>query len=264
MKPMRRIHDERRPRVHFREFESSVDRVLQAAHNSEAVNPPVQDQNDAAIQLPEGERIAQQVQREEQAIQDNAEYMEEVSDMQADEEDFAQAPPQHRDDEQVKLQIQQEIGQKRQAIRNFEQIIEELRQLLTCPPRRFERGNITHELERFMRCAFSDVAGHHYSYKCMEVKSVRDRRRVLEEKRKCPLCLEGFCIGGNTCKKYNMRCYHCKEYDDHSAICELPEQSEEIQRRLTNAREGMAQCMERIRQLERDLLLFDDDEDQLN
>ncbi|VDP10664.1 unnamed protein product [Heligmosomoides polygyrus] len=143
-----------------------------------------------------------QAQEEVQVIEENAEFMEEIDDLEA-EEDPVQEPeevPQDDRNNDVRHQMEQELQQARQALGNFVQIIAELREQKTCQPRRFERGTIHREMDRMMRCAFCEAIGNHYSDSCVEVRSPQERRRVIERQRKCSMCLE-YCTGGRNCTK---------------------------------------------------------------
>ncbi|VDO75684.1 unnamed protein product [Haemonchus placei] len=157
----------------------------------------------------------------------------------------------------ARQEIEGDIRQLQQARTNFLQIIDELRRLPTCPPRRLGYGAVRSDTERFMRCAFCRASGKHYSDSCDEFPSVYVRRRMIEDRGKCVECLE-LCRRDKSCKKYYERCYHCGKYDHHSALCELPDKSDEIAEQLAHARRGLAQTTDRINQLERDLQRLQD------
>ncbi|VDO86508.1 unnamed protein product [Heligmosomoides polygyrus] len=65
-------------------------------------------------------------------------------------------------------------------------------------------------------------------------------------------------FGGADCPKYNWRCFLCRSREHHSALCELPERSEEISENLLNARRSLTSTVDRIRALKEDLRRLDD------
>ncbi|KAK6032926.1 hypothetical protein OSTOST_00887 [Ostertagia ostertagi] len=112
----------------------------------------------------------------------------------------------------------------RAAIRRYDEVIRQLEREPTCPPRNFEEGEIYREEEKFMRCAFCEATGMHYSDSCVVIRLARERRQVLMEKRRCQLCLEKHCSGDRySCPKYYASCHHCRFPGHHSAVCELPD-----------------------------------------
>ncbi|VDO23646.1 unnamed protein product [Haemonchus placei] len=72
----------------------------------------------------------------------------------------------------MRKQIEGGIRQLQQARSNFLQIIDELRHLPTCPPRRYGYGAVGSDTGRFMRCAFCRADGKHYSDSCDEFPCV--------------------------------------------------------------------------------------------
>lgn len=257
-------------------MQSSLDAALQAlaqrpqppadkpVHNL----PPEPDDNapaheDIPVQQQEGEVIHDNLEFMEQIdedldpqpedeepehqVNDNAEPMEHVDGVEA--EPQPNAP--------IRQQIEQELQQLRQAQNDFHLMIEELRNEPVCAPRRFGRGAIHQEDERFMRCAFCSAVGIHYSDKCTDVRLARERRSIIEDRKRCLECLE-YCRGGKQCPKYYARCYYCGSYEHHSALCELPERSEEISEQLSRARASLADVENRIQRLEEDLQQLDD------
>ncbi|KAK6033313.1 hypothetical protein OSTOST_00486 [Ostertagia ostertagi] len=199
---------------------------------------------------PEGIRMED---HERNAIQDNAEFLEEVEGFEeADEVEVEQQP---HDEWRARNKLNERYNNCNQSCANFRQIIDELRKHPTCPPRRFGLGAIINESERHMRCAFCRAIGRHYSDSCVEIRSVLVRRRMIEDRGRCEECLE-YCYGGTDCPKYDVRCFHCRKYDHHTALCELPDKSEEIAEKRAKARRSLAEAMDRIEKLERDLRFF--------
>ncbi|VDO27364.1 unnamed protein product [Haemonchus placei] len=171
----------------------------------------------------------------------------------ADNQEDAQ-PRDQPDDEDPPLpvgqrEIEQELHRLRQAELNFRRVIQVLMETPTCPPRRFEQGQIRLSGERFMRCVFCEAMGEHYSDSCHIVSRVEQRRQLVGERRLCILCLE-YCTGGQFCKKRFTKCYHCRRTGHHSALCELPETTPRVIEQLTQARVGFGRCELRIRDLE--------------
>lgn len=160
------------------------------------------------------------------------------------------------DDDEARRRIEEEIRNVQQAIRNFDDIISQLENERTCPPRRFHQGRIHRVEERFMKCAFCEARGTHYSGSCPEVRGAEERRRVVAEKGLCNCCLEKLCGRALLCKKYHTICYHCRDVGHHSALCRLPEFSDMIRNQLQNAKEARWNCMSRLHALNRDLALF--------
>ncbi|VDL75863.1 unnamed protein product [Nippostrongylus brasiliensis] len=156
---------------------------------------------------------------------------------------------------EARRRIEQEIQRVEQAIRNFDNIIAEIEDQPRCAPRRFG-GRVDQNRERYMKCAFCNAIGNHYSDSCSNVRNINSRRQLIEEKELCLTCLEWNCPRGNRCRKATVLCFHCREQGHHSALCDLPEQSEEIRMRLNNARESKQNCLERLWDLNHELDLF--------
>ncbi|KAK6051626.1 toxin-antitoxin system, antitoxin component, ribbon-helix-helix domain protein [Cooperia oncophora] len=75
--------------------------------------------------------------------------------------------------------IEEEIRELHKAKSDYLQTIDELQAQPSCPPRRFEFGEIRKERETTMRCAFCDAIGEHYSDSCYEVQSAEERRHLI-------------------------------------------------------------------------------------
>ncbi|KIH54198.1 hypothetical protein ANCDUO_15657 [Ancylostoma duodenale] len=164
--------------------------------------------------------------------------------------------PDEDSDEAALRRIQREMNHARQALHDFEMIIKQLRDQPTCAPRRFERGNIRKSEECNMRCAFCEAIGVHYSDSCTTIVREAQRKEVLIQRSKCEMCLERYCMRGAHCRKYMTRCFHCRGYGHHSAICDLPERSPEIIQRLDHAREAREGCLRKLELLERELHIY--------
>ncbi|KAL6727980.1 hypothetical protein Aduo_009799 [Ancylostoma duodenale] len=135
-------------------------------------------------------------------VRANAEFMETV--------DEGSDSESHDDPGELVRILEEEVKQAQQALRDFEDMIEDLADEKTCAPRRFSNGMIHREDERFLRCAFCNAAGDHYSDSCTVTKKARDRLALLDAVKRCRMCLEIACPEDRRCRKYNTRCYHCK------------------------------------------------------
>uniref|UniRef100_W6NDX6 CCHC-type domain-containing protein n=1 Tax=Haemonchus contortus TaxID=6289 RepID=W6NDX6_HAECO len=267
-------------RTAMAKLQSSLDAALANLEHDRREAPLDLRQDNAMDDLEEAERAPIQADRasprdsllregmamhdqERGAIQENVEYLEELEEEEGEvgeEEEEPQEVEQERIRQQnaiARQEIEGDIRQLQQARTNFLQIIDELRRLPTCPPRRLGYGAVRSDTERFIRCAFCRASGKHYSGSCGEFPSVSVRRRMIEDRGKCVECLE-LCRRDESCKRYYDCCYHCGKYDHHSALCELPDRSDEIAEQLAHARRGLAQTTDRINQLERDLQRLQD------
>ncbi|VDO18800.1 unnamed protein product [Heligmosomoides polygyrus] len=161
----------------------------------------------------------------------------------------------HDDDVAAVQRIEHEIRVTEQALHDFEEIIRQLRQEPTCPPRKFDFGRISRSNEMFMKCAFCGVTGSHYSDSCTTVRYAEARRQVIADSHKCDRCLEFVCSRGQTCKKFYQKCFHCRQIGHHSALCDFPERSDLIRAHLENANNSRLRCLNRLQSLNRDLRL---------
>ncbi|VDL78270.1 unnamed protein product [Nippostrongylus brasiliensis] len=149
--------------------------------------------------------------------------------------------------------IELEIRCLQQALRDFDAILQQLQEESVCPPRRFHRGRFLREEERYMKCAFCGEMGTHYSDSCIFVRYAVDRRRMIDESAKCAMCLEYSCQRQEFCSKYRARCFHCREFGHHSALCEFPERSDATRARITEVRNRRHNCATRMDELRREL-----------
>ncbi|KAL6742396.1 hypothetical protein Aduo_015550 [Ancylostoma duodenale] len=106
--------------------------------------------------------------------------------------------------------------------------------------------------ERTLRCAFCERVGDQYSDSCTVFRNVEERKRLLQSRRRCVACLD-VVFTSHICRKRNAPCYHCKARGHNSAICDLPEKSEEIRRQLHNALNGRKDTEEKILALQKEL-----------
>ncbi|VDP42686.1 unnamed protein product [Heligmosomoides polygyrus] len=98
----------------------------------------------------------------------------------------------------------------------------------TCPTRNYG-AEISRQQEREIRCVFCLAQGRHYSDLCDCIKNGRDRRLFLKEMKRCFICSELSCKQGVRCDKYDYQCHHCGARGHHPAICELPDQSKQLE-----------------------------------
>ncbi|KAL6729557.1 hypothetical protein Aduo_000601 [Ancylostoma duodenale] len=124
--------------------------------------------------------------RERMAIQENAEFMD------------------------------QELNRAPQELRDTNSIINEQEREKTRVPGRHQRGAMSRERDRYMRCTFCDK--NHYSNSCTNSVSVEDRKRELHVRRRSEMCLETFCFGDRNCVKYFASCYDCRGFGHHPSI----------------------------------------------
>ncbi|EYC20681.1 hypothetical protein Y032_0021g364 [Ancylostoma ceylanicum] len=181
-------------------------------------------------------------QREFEMIEGNVEFMEGIDEA-VNEHDDADID----EDQMRRHQLELELARARQALRDLHSIILDLENQPTCASRRIHHGTTYRDGERFMCCAFCPAVGIHYSDVCPTVMDTTVRKQMMQEKRKCELCIETFRAGDRGCKKSATPCYHCRRYGHHSALCDLPERSQQINERLANARRSYQWYEERIK-----------------
>ncbi|VDO66676.1 unnamed protein product, partial [Haemonchus placei] len=127
-----------------------------------------------------------------------------------DEDDIPEDIPRRENLRRRAIQIENEIRSTEQAIRNFEEILRQYEQEPLCPPRRFDHGRIVRGNERYMKCAFCEASGIHYSDSCTAFRDPLERRELIREARRCWTCLERMCARGATCKKSSDCFGQCK------------------------------------------------------
>ncbi|KAK6018961.1 hypothetical protein OSTOST_15422 [Ostertagia ostertagi] len=147
--------------------------------------------------------------------------------------------------------IDREIRNTEQELRDFEAILRQYENELLCPPRRYGQGNISKANERYMKCVFCDIVGH-YSDSCPEVRDPYARREIIIRNDRCGMCLEKICPRGASCKKYLTACYYCRDRGHHSGLCTFPDRSDYIRSRLENAQQGRIRSLNRLNDLRRE------------
>ncbi|XGW08739.1 hypothetical protein V3C99_011224 [Haemonchus contortus] len=160
--------------------------------------------------------------------------------------------PDHEEEKRrIRLnELEEEIRLKLGALWEVEELIEQLEGEPKCPPRNFNEGIIIREEDKHMPCVFCEAIGLHYSDSCAIINTTWERRQILKMKGRCERCLEKRCPSDRfKCKKYFTKCYHCKSSGHHSAICFLPEHSEDVETRLQRAREDRWQYATSLRAL---------------
>lgn len=160
------------------------------------------------------------------------------------------------DEKAIVRQIEANIRNVQQALSNSEGIIRGLEEQYVCPPRNFDHDRIDRSQDGYMKCAFCEAVGTHYSDSCTNIRDANSRRQAITDANKCILFLEYVCSRDRTCKKYNTLCFHCRQLGHHSALCELHERIDIIRARLENARQGRKECLNRLLDLNRELELY--------
>ncbi|KAK6028163.1 hypothetical protein OSTOST_05791 [Ostertagia ostertagi] len=181
---------------------------------------------------------------EAQIIQQNVEFMENVG--MDDEEEYEALRWQRR------RQIDRKLYDAYVEIQELDELISELEKEPKCEPRDFKRGLIRRWDEKTIRCVFCDRVGIHYSDSCDVYKESSVRRLLLDREHRCSCCLE-IKLTHHDCRKINVGCYHCKRHGHHSAICDLPERTEEINKRKAEALCAKGDAEKRIKELKEQL-----------
>ncbi|KAK6734148.1 hypothetical protein RB195_017741 [Necator americanus] len=139
--------------------------------------------------------------REQRAIDDNAEFMEELQEEIRPDDVFVVV------DEVVGAEVTEENAYHEEALapkdtsetrrlneeilrvltekRDLERRIHEMANEKTCPRRRFEAGQIRNENETTMPCVFCGLIGVHYSDACDVYPDTRRRWRIIREAARC-------------------------------------------------------------------------------
>ncbi|XGW34754.1 hypothetical protein V3C99_018627 [Haemonchus contortus] len=151
-------------------------------------------------------------------------------------------------DEATRLRLQ--LQQTQASVRSFRAACEELENKERCPARRYQEGHISDRLQAMMPCVFCGRRGDHFSDSCTIVTKAKERKLRLQSFKRCTMCLKKACPRGKLCKKADTPCYHCKKTGHNSAICSLPEKSEQIEHDLQIARESYADSVNLARSLE--------------
>ncbi|CAJ0600409.1 unnamed protein product [Cylicocyclus nassatus] len=214
----------------IKNLQQSVDSVLEETKQLSQDQKDAHSNDDQRTSHDDSDDTNTEGKKEQAAILKNIDFMESLE--KEREEMDTDADHEAQQKEMRKIQILQEIEQLRQGRNNFNQIIDELKHQRFCPPRNFDEGPITFEADRATRCAFCELRGEHYSDKCPSFRDIQERWRILEQKGRCQLCLELYCVG---------------------------EKSEPIWQQLANARDGLTQCSAKIQQLEKELSIIESD-----
>ncbi|WKX97503.1 hypothetical protein Q1695_013288 [Nippostrongylus brasiliensis] len=127
---------------------------------------------------------------------------------------------------EARRRIEQEIQRVEQAIRNFDNIIAEIEDQPRCAPRRFG-GRVDQNRERYMKCAFCNAIGNHYSDSCSNVRNINSRRQLIEEKELCLTCLEWNCPRENKATTLHFATYRNKVRKSGCALT-TPEKANKI------------------------------------
>uniref|UniRef100_A0A0N4W6S9 CCHC-type domain-containing protein n=1 Tax=Haemonchus placei TaxID=6290 RepID=A0A0N4W6S9_HAEPC len=146
--------------------------------------------------------------------------------------------------------IEAELLEERRASNQVARITEDLMSLPTCPPRRRGGGLPRSVALRNppIKCAFCRATGSHRADACTRVRSVRERRILVQHQKKCGRCLEQ-CPGNSTCRMFHAKCIYCKKEGHNSALCELPDQVLENCDKLEKAQKQADCHSQRIKEL---------------
>ncbi|CAJ0603661.1 unnamed protein product [Cylicocyclus nassatus] len=177
----------------IKNLQQSVDSVLEETKQLSQDQKDAHSNDDQRTSHDDSDDTNTEGKKEQAAILKNIDFMESLE--KEREEMDTDADHEAQQKEMRKIQILQEIEQLRQGRNNFNQIIDELKHQRFCPPRNFDEGPITFEADRATRCAFCELRGEHYSDKCPSFRDIQERWRILEQKGRCQLCLELYCVG---------------------------------------------------------------------
>ncbi|VDL81238.1 unnamed protein product [Nippostrongylus brasiliensis] len=144
------------------------------------------------------------------------------------------APPEQAPQDIV-TQLRNQLRNARQEVRDLRLMMAELEDLEKCPPRLFDVAPIRAH-ERNMPCVFCNQRGRRYSDSCNICPKVEERRQLLREAGRCNMCLDWWCNGSRSCRKFDTECHHCRKTGHSATICPLPERTREIEDRLHELR----------------------------
>ncbi|VDL80654.1 unnamed protein product [Nippostrongylus brasiliensis] len=165
-----------------------------------------------------------------------AEYEEPASDRQQNDDSEVQEVLNHDEPEKrpklssmsdgkVRRSIHKGSSKERRRIRErMDEIMEIFSGGRRGPVREFSFNTRLREEEQYLRCAFCDVKGQHYSDCCPEYRTVEDRMRRIN----CVYCLDTWHSSKN-CFRKPRKCKYCGSTGHHSAICELPEEKDALE-----------------------------------
>lgn len=95
--------------------------------------------------------------------------------------------------------------------------------------------------ESFLRCAFCDMKGEHYSDSCPTYKDVDSRKRRIQ----CTNCLDDMHTK-ERCRRPRRPCMYCGSEKHNKAICTLPEDIERSEWKLKALQDELADLEDRI------------------
>ncbi|VDL84446.1 unnamed protein product [Nippostrongylus brasiliensis] len=191
-------------------------------------------QHFATSTTPEDNQSTSQLRtNEKRKIEANIEFMEGL-------EELDEPVPKQRKitkDTSNKKQINDEIQDLRRTAITYMRHFLSVARKRTCFIRLYQKG--VGSDEKTMRCPFYQAQGDHYADSCDIIKTGQERRRFLDRANRCTICLELQCPQGNKCPKFNKRCIHCQKKGHNSAVCHLPDYSQQI-------RQEQEECIEKI------------------
>ncbi|KAK6030989.1 zinc knuckle [Ostertagia ostertagi] len=124
---------------------------------------------------------------ETRRIQQNAEFMEGVQEMD-EEEDLDSSKSGWSQRKEARWEIRQEIQQIEDEIEKLEAVVYELDMEPTCDPRDFAKGLIRKKEDKKLPCSFCGRVGHHYSDSCASYTNFWDRRYIANAQQLCTIC----------------------------------------------------------------------------
>ncbi|VDL87420.1 unnamed protein product, partial [Nippostrongylus brasiliensis] len=132
-------------------------------------------------------------------------------------------------DDDQEIQKEEPIVEKKndderaQIEKRMEELKAELTEKAHVPKRRIFGVTHMRAEEKFMRCAFCNGKGVHYSDCCPHFITVKERASRV----RCRLCLDTLHTTEN-CNRRRKKCFYCQQEDHHTALCDLPEKIQDL------------------------------------
>ncbi|VDL73019.1 unnamed protein product [Nippostrongylus brasiliensis] len=131
---------------------------------------------------------------------------------------------------------------RRDVLSQMESLEHAIKMSHRTPRRCFAYVNVMRPEEAYLRCAFCNEKGRHYSDCCPRYKDVNSRRKRI----KCVLCLDTL-HSARECRRPIKECVYCKSTNHHKAICTVPETVEETEWKLKELQKELADIEHRKR-----------------
>ncbi|KAK6750851.1 hypothetical protein RB195_002678 [Necator americanus] len=127
------------------------------------------------------------------------------------------------------------VHRRKKWIRNrTAELLHQIKKSSRMPNRIFSRHSSLREGDRFLRCAFCEVKGLHYSDSCPTYRTAKERQRMV----RCTRCLDTL-HRASECRRPVRRYGYCRKEEHHSAICPLPELKDALEKEYLNLREEL-------------------------